>query len=540
MKHLFIYYMLVVLAGAVTAGAQSLPSLQRQGSAGHLMVNGKPFLVLGGELGNSSASSADYMRPIWKKLRAMHCNTVLAPVYWELIEPVQGKFDFTTVDSLLAGARRHSIKIVFLWFGSWKNSMSCYVPAWVKKDYKTYPRAYDERGLAQEILTPFSADNLRADVDAFRALMKHIREHDEKYQTVIMIQVENEIGILPSARDYHPQATKAFHQPVPTALMQYLQQHKKSLAPALAEAWRKNGSRTSGTWEEVFGKGLATDEMFIAWHFALFANQVALEGKKVYPLPMFVNAALNRPNVKPGGYPSGGPLPHIIDIWKAATPAIDLLSPDFYNPDFIHWNDLYTRPDNALFIPEIRFEPSVSAKVFYALGHYQAIGFSPFSIESTDTPENEPIGKSYQVLTQLMPLLCQHQGKPTLDGVLLDKRSDADTLTFGNYTFIVKHDYTLGWSPGAKEENWPQAGGLIIQTAPNEFIVAGTGIVVSFVSAQPSKGRTGILSIEEGGYREGHWNPGRTMNGDQSHQGRHLRFPVGEYGIQKLSLYQYK
>jgi hypothetical protein len=193
-----------------------------------------------------------------------------------------------------------------------------------------------------------------------------------------------------------------------------------------------------------------------------------------------------------------------------------------------------------LFIPEIRFEPSVAAKAFYALGHYQAIGFSPFSIESTDAPENEPIGKSYRVLAQLMPLLCQHRGKPTLDGVLLDKRSDTDTLTFGNYTFIVKHDYMLGWSPGAKEETWPQAGGLVIQTAPDEFVVAGTGIVVSFVSVQPNKGRAGILTIEEGEYREGRWVPGRTMNGDQSHQGRHVRFPVGEYGIQKLSLYQYK
>ncbi|MBT1688979.1 GH35 family beta-galactosidase [Dawidia soli] len=540
MKYLFIYCAVVILACATTIRAQPLPSLQRQGAAGHLVVNGKPFLVLGGELGNSSASSADYMRPLWKKLQAMHCNTVLAPVYWELIEPAPGKFDFTTVDSLLAGARRHGIKLVFLWFGSWKNSMSCYVPAWVKKDYKTYPRAYDARGQAQEILTPFSANNLRADVDAFRALMKHIRTEDEKHQTVIMIQVENEIGMLPSARDYHPDATKAFHQPVPAALMQYLQQHRKSLAPALATAWKKNGTRAAGTWEEVFGKGLATDEMFIAWHFAVFANQVAQEGKKVYPLPMFVNAALNRPNVKPGDYPSGGPLPHIIDVWKAATPAIDLLSPDFYNPDFAYWNDLYTRPDNALFIPEIRFEPSVAAKVFYALGHYQAIGFSPFSIESTDAPEREPIGRSYRVLEQLIPQLCRHQGKPTLDGVLLDKHADTDTLTFGNYIFIVKHDYTLGWSPGAKEEAWPQAGGLILQTAADEFVVAGTGIVVTFVSAQASNGRTGILTIEEGEYREGRWVPGRTMNGDQSHQGRHLRFPVGECGIQKLSLYQYK
>jgi beta-galactosidase GanA len=541
MKHLFIAVAICILTDVSVNGlAQSLPSLQRQGSAGHLLVNGKPFLVLGGELGNSSASAAGYMRPIWKKLQAMHCNTVLAPVYWELIEPDQGKFDFTTVDSLLVGARRHGIKLIFLWFGSWKNSMSCYAPAWVKKDFKTYPRAYDARGQAQEILTPFSANNLRADVDAFKALMQYIRTHDEKQQTVIMIQVENEIGMLPSARDYHPDATRAFQQPVPAPLMKYLEQHKKSLAPPLADAWKKNGFRTTGTWEEVFGKSLATDEMFIAWHFAVFANQVAQEGKKIYPLPMFVNAALNRPNVKPGDYPSGGPLPHIIDIWKAATPAIDLLSPDFYNPDFTYWNDQYTRPDNALFIPEIRFEPSVAAKAFYTLGHYQAIGFSPFSIESTEAPADEPIAKSYRVLAQLVPQLSQHQGKPTLDGVLLDKRSDTDTLSFGKYTFVVKHDYTLGWSPGAREELWSQAGGLVIQTGPDDFIVAGTGIVVTFLSAQPDKGRTGILTIEEGEYRDGRWTPGRTLNGDQSHQGRHLRFPVGEYGIQKLSLYQYK
>lgn len=540
MRHLFIYCTFCILFGSVTTMAQSLPSLQRQGSAGHLLVNGKPFLVLGGELGNSSASSADYMRPVWRKLQAMHCNTVLAPVYWELIEPARGKFDFTTVDSLLAGARRHGIKLVFLWFGSWKNSMSCYVPAWVKRDYETYPRAYDARGQAQEILTPFSVNNLRADVDAFKALMKHIRAQDENHQTVIMIQVENEIGMLPSARDYHPEATKAFQQLVPAPLMRYLREHKNDLAPALADAWKKNGSRATGTWEEVFGKSLATDEMFIAWHFALFANQVAEAGKKVYPLPMFVNAALNRPNVKPGDYPSGGPLPHIIDIWKAATPAIDLLSPDFYNPDFRYWNDLYTRPDNALFIPEIRLEPSVGAKAFYALGHYHAIGFSPFSIESADAPEQSPISQSYGVLAQLVPQLCQHQGKPTLDGVLLDKRADTDTLTFGHYIFIVKHDYTLGWSPDAKEESWPQSGGLVMQTGPDDFVVAGTGIVVTFMSAHPGKGRTGILTIEEGAYRDGRWVPGRTLNGDQSHQGRHLRFPVGEYGVQKLSLYQYK
>ncbi len=518
----------------------AIPALVKQGTATQLVVEGNPFIVLGGETGNSSASDLKYMRSVWKKMKLMNCNTVLAPVYWELVEPGKGRFDFTLIDSLIHDARKHDMKIVFLWFGSWKNSMSCYVPAWVKKDYKTYPRTYAQHGEPQEILTPFSNNNLQADINAFVALMKHIKETDAKEQTVIMIQVENEIGMLPSARDYHPEAVKAFNEQTPAQLIQYLQKNKTTLAPAVAEAWKKEGYKTKGTWEQIFGKGLATDEIFIAWHFAVFTNKVTEAGKKVYALPMFVNAALNRPNVKPGDYPSGGPLPHLIDIWKAAAPAVDFLSPDFYNPDFKYWNDLYTRKDNPLFIPEIRFEPSVAAKVFYAIGHYHAIGFSPFSIESTNTPEEEPLTKSYEILAQLTPLITAHQGKNTMDGVLLDQNYPADSISFGEYIFTINHDYTLGWSPKAKEDQWPQTGGLIIQTAPDEFVVAGTGIVVTFSSNKNDKGRVGILNIEEGEYINGKWTPGRTMNGDQSHQGRHLRFATGDFGIQKLTLYRYK
>ncbi len=542
-RHIF-YFVSIVLWSSSFVLAQrnenSIPSLRKQDKATQLIVNGKPFLVLGGELGNSSASSLEYMRPIWKKLNLMNCNTVLTPVYWELIEPEKGKFDFVLLDSLINSARKHEMKLALLWFGGWKNSMSCYVPSWIKKDYKNYPRAYSEKGIAQEILTPFSANNLQADINAFRALMKHIKEKDEKEQTVILVQVENEVGMLPNARDYYPDATKAFNQEVPQRLMEYLQKNKSKLSSSVLEAWKQGGFKSKGTWEQIFGKGLSTEEIFIAWHFAVFANKVGEEGKKIYPLPMFVNAALNRPSVKPGDYPSGGPLPHVIDIWKAATPSIDFLSPDFYNPDFKYWNDLYTREDNPLFIPEIRFEPSVAAKAFYAIGHYDAMGFSPFSIESVDKPEEEPLGKSYKVLSQLAPLIHDHQGKKTMDASLLDKKLSADTLRFDDYTFTVKHDYTLGWSPKAKEDSWPQTGGLVIQTAPDEFIIAGTGIVITFSSDQIDKGGVGILTIEEGDYVNDKWIAGRTMNGDQSHQGRHLRFEVGDFGIQKLKLYRYK
>jgi len=504
------------------------------------MVNGKPFLVLGGELGNSSASDLEYMKPIWPKLVDMNLNTVLVPVYWELIEPKEGVYDFALLDSIIMAARKHNLKLIILWFGSWKNSMSCYVPAWIKKDVKRFPRAQDKLGRGQEILTAFNKNNLDADIKVFGALMTHIRESDRDEHTILMIQVENEIGMLPEARDYHPAASEAFSQNVPQSLMTYLQKNKSSLSPHILQLWQTNGFKSGGSWEEVFGKGLATDEIFVAWHFAQFANRVTEAGKKIYPLPMFVNAALNRPNVKPGDYPSGGPLPHIIDIWKAAAPSVDFLSPDFYNPDFKYWNDLYTRKDNPLFIPEIRFDPSVAGKVFYAIGHYQAIGFAPFSIESTEHPREEPIARSYEVLEQLSPIICANQGKNTMNGFMVDKIGSSDTIKLGGYTFIVKHDYTLGWSPKAKEDQWPLTGGLIIQIGEDEFIFAGTGIVVTFSSDEPDHPLAGILNIEEGRFVNGKWLPGRRMNGDQSHQGRHLRFPVGEYGIQKLRLYRYR
>lgn len=515
------------------------PHLRKQGSATQLIVNGAPFLMLGGELGNSSASDLAYMKPVWPKLQQMHVNTVLAPIYWELLEPQEGKFDFTLVDGLIQQARTHQIKLVFLWFGSWKNSMSCYVPDWVKTNTSRFPRVQNKAGRGQEILSPFNANNLEADSRAFTALMRHIRQTDERQQTVIMIQVENEIGMLPDARDHSPVANAAFAQDVPNSLMQYLQTHKNTLAPALLASWKSNGFKTSGSWETVFGKSLATDEVFIAWHFAQFTDRVTAAGKAVYPLPMFVNAALNRPNVKPGDYPSGGPLPHVIDVWKAGAPAIDFLSPDFYNPDFKYWNDLYTRPDNPLFIPEIRFEPSVAAKVFFALGRYEAMGFSPFSIESTEHPADEPIAKSYDVLAQVSPLILAHQGKQAMAGFLFDKKTMTDTVRLGGYTFTVKHDYSLGWSPKAKDDEWPQTGGLIIQTGADEFTVAGTGIVMTFTSDKPDAPVAGILRIDEGTYLNGKWVPGRRLNGDQDHQGRHLRIPVGEYGSQKLTLYRY-
>ena len=520
--------------------AEAQARLVREGGAVNLVVDGRPFLVLGGELGNSSASDMTYMAPFWDKFTAMHLNTILSPVYWELMEPAEGRFDFSLVDSMVSAAERHGLRLILLWFGSWKNSMSCYAPGWVKTNPERFPRAVNNAGHRMEILSAFSENNLAADCKAFGALMKHLRETDRSH-TVIMVQVENEIGMLEAARERGAVADAAFGRSVPGELMRYLVAKKDSLVPELRARWADAGFGVSGSWETVFGKGLNTEEIFQAWYYARYANRVAEAGKAVYALPMYVNAALNHRHVLPGQYPSAGPLPQVMDIWQAGAPAIDLLSPDFYNPRFAWYCDLYVRRGNPLFIPEIRTEASNAAKVFYAVGHYHALGFSPFSIESVVRPADEPVGKSYGILGQLMPALAKGFA---MDGVLLDSVGRSRVLVFGEYRLTVSHEYVLGWAPEAKLGNWPASGAIVIEEAPGEFIVAGTGVVVEFAIAggpvAGEEGRSvGILRAEEGVYVDGVWRAGRRMNGDQDHQGRHIRIAVGDWAIQRVKLYTY-
>ncbi|HVU35094.1 MAG TPA: DUF5597 domain-containing protein [Opitutaceae bacterium] len=544
MKTLF-HVSLFLLASAVVGATGAIPHLQRQGTATQLIVDGQPFIIHGGELGNSSGEPA-YLHSFWPKLKALHLNAVVAPVYWDQIEPAEGTFNFATVDGLLADARANNMRLVLLWFGSWKNSMSCYTPAWVKADTARFPRARSSSGRGLEILSPFDAVNEQTDARAFATLMEHLKAVDGDQHTVVMVQVENEIGMIPEARDHSPEAEKAFAASVPSELMSYLAAHSDTLQPALRQRWFNAGHKSAGTWTEVFGPGPATEEIFMAWYFARYTDAVAKAGKAAYPLPMYVNAALIRPGHQPGQYPSAGPLPQVFDVWRAGAPTIDLFAPDIYFQDFIGWARRYTEGGNGLFIPEAMRSPEAAANALYAIGGLNSMGFSAFGIESIGEPAAGLLAKSYDLLTQLTPLIVQHQGRGTMFGLMSEgpEQRQPQQIEVNGYVVHVAFETSTGPSladgvpAGAGAAPRFPSGGILIATGPNQFVLAGVGITAVF-SAR-SAAQAGILSTEEGHYSDGQWIHERWLNGDETNQGRFIRIPPGHFGIQRVTLYTYR
>jgi beta-galactosidase GanA len=355
--------------------------------------------------------------------------------------------------------------------------------------------------------------------------------------------------MIPDARDWSPEATRLYHQSVPRELMAHLNDHKQTLVPEFLAVWEKTGFTPAGTWEEVFGPGVGTEEIFMAWHFARYTNRVAAAGKAEYPLPMFVNAALVRPGYPPGRYPSAGPLPHLTDIWRAGAPQIDFLAPDIYFPNFVEWCQKYHRSGNPLFIPEAVRESRSAANIFYAVGAHDAIGLSPFAIDYVNDAQGQSLRQSYELLDQLAPLILAHQGRGTMVGVVPNVPFDGaliptnQTVELGDYTFHVTFERPAEPidMPGLDPGQW-LSGGVILQEDADEFLVAGTGLVVTFAprGQNTAQEKVGITSIQEGRYTDGQWQLHRWLSGDESHQGRHLRIPSGQFGTQRIKLYLYR
>ncbi len=511
---------------------EGVPHLVKHGNVTQLYVDGKPFLVIGGELNNSTSSNLESMKPIWQLVTDLNFNTVITPLSWELVEPTEGRFDFGLVDGLIKEARQDDMRIVFLWLASWKNGMSSYMPLWVKEQYRKYPRAKMKDGTTVEVLSTLSDANREADAKAFSALMKHIRNADGINHTVLMMQIENEVGILGDSRDRSEMANSAFGAQVPKELVEYLVTNKEKLVPELKERWGKSGFKTSGNWEEMFGAGEQTDEIFMAWNYARYVNTVAAAGKKEYPIPMYANAWLDQECCpKPGSYPSGGPLAHVLDIWLAGAPAIDLLAPDIYVPEYEERCRKFTQRGNPLFIPEMNSGEDGARNVFIAIGSYNAIGVSPFGIDRM--PSESPLSKSYAILKQISPIVLEKQAKGEIVGFVVDEKRPVVTREMGGYTVEVSLDELFG--------NKAKVGyGLVMTDGPNKFIGAGSGFRVRFFSRTKGPEIVGIGNVDEGVFSDGSWVPGRRLNGDENDQGRTWRFASWKLGIEKCTVYKYE
>ncbi|MGA3099323.1 MAG: DUF5597 domain-containing protein [Bryobacteraceae bacterium] len=552
---------LLCCLASVAAHAQNrpasadIPHLQKQGASTQLIVDGKPYLALAGELNNDSATSLEYMRHVWPRLVEAKINTVLAGVSWNQIERQEGKFDFSVLDGVIRGARSNNLRLVLLWFASWKNSTSSYPPDWVKKDFERFPRAQTKAGKSVELITPLSDANRDADAKAFAALMRHVKEVDSQEHTVLMVQVENEVGMQGDSRDFSPLANKAFAGPVPKELMDYLQQHKDTLVPEFRQVWEAGGFKTSGTWEEVFGKSAVTDGYFMAWNYARYIGRVVEAGKAELPIPMFVNAALygiGRGTQQPAS--GGRPWDLVMDIWKAGAPRLDMLSPDNYG-NFVEFCAKYARPDNPLFIPEALNQAVGAGRVLYAVGRHDAIGFSAMgAVERSNTPDTDLI-ESYNILTQLTPLILQHQGNGTMSAVLMAPDDPPQKIKVGNYileaTFMKPRTAPLTQPTPIPPNTFGSA--IFIATGPDEYYVAGSGIILTFSPATPGPPVAGLATVEEGSFVNGRWVPGRLEAGDSTDEGQSIRIawapgswvPVYRQrsspdAIQRVTLYRYR
>jgi len=538
----------VILLVTVNARAQTSPlaQIRQSGTVRQLFIDNKPFLMLAGELHNSSASSVEYMKPIWDKLAALHLNTVIGTVSWELIEPAEGKFDFSLVDAQIRNAQERHMKLVLIWFATWKNAGSSYVPRWVKADRKRFPPMLlklrlgggmgsmlatymEQQGTSP--LSPFPAETLRADAAAFRALMRHLREVDLGH-TVIMMQVENEAGSLGDSRDRSAAAEDAWAKPVPADLMNYLARNKTALLPELQDVWKRNGFKPNGTWPEVFGTDEWADEVFMAYHIGRFMSEVAKAGKAELNIPMYANAWLGpQPGQDlPGKYPSGGPVARVMDVYRAAVPSLDLIAPDIYVPDFKGTCALYARSGNPLFIPEARDQVG---NLFWALGRHAAWGWSPFGIE--DLKPDGQVAQAYKLLAEMLPSLPEWQAAGKVSAILTVDGEKPEPVSLGGYKITLPK----GRTPGSAQLSASAAGAelpgnvslesrampndtrpfaLVVNTAPDEFLFIGANGDPVFAVDSPGPARVAIAVKDEGRFEKGKWVPGQRINGDELFQ----------------------
>ncbi|HEY2857037.1 MAG TPA: DUF5597 domain-containing protein [Terracidiphilus sp.] len=507
------------------ASAHPIPSIVEKDHRFALMVDGAPYLMLGFQANNSSAWPA-YFDKVFPAADLLHANTVEAPVYWEQVESEPGRYDFSVVDGMLAQARAHHVRMVLLWFGTWKNGSSHYTPQWIKADQQKYPFLVNKDGETVDSPSTYSPARLDADKKAFAALMRHLREADGQ-RTVIMVQVENEAGVWGGIRDYRPEAEKEFAGPAPQKLVEAL--HLQA-----------------GTWKQVFGDD--ADGAFQAWCIATYIEQVAAAGKAEYGLPLYVNAALRDPlhPGRPGSYESGAPTDQNIQIYQTAGPSLALIAPDIYMPEYAKYMavmEQYKRYGNPLLIPETGNAPIYAHYVFAAVGQ-GTLGFAPFGLDLTaysnltegaeamgdrtaHGPETRltPVANEYALLEPIARRLAQGILDGNVRGGSEDPDAHTQMLEFPRWQANLSYGLpAFGNWIKPKGNTPPDGGAIVVQLGADEFLVAGHHVRVDFTPSFDQAKKRLFLEVAEGSYdAAGNWKTARIWNGDQTDYGLNLK-----------------
>lgn len=539
----------------------------------YFTADGKPFLALTGEVHNSSSTDPERMEGIWEKAEYLHLNTLALPVSWDLLEEKEGYYDFSMADVLIRQARSHHMHIIFLWFGSFKNAQSTYAPEWVKRDLMRFPRAEIQKGRRKIVLhdfydmeysslSVFSRETLRKDREAFAAFMEHLRESDAEDRTVLMVQVENETGIMGAAREHSARADRKYAEGIPGEFMKRLRCCVESwiservkpgcpdnCRPDYYEKWEhwlheirryfkelEAGTDVFGTknpawcaWDMIFGDD--AEEAFQAYYTASFVNAVAAGGKKVYGLPMAVNAWLSQGGTA-GKYPSGGPVAHMLPVWEAAAPEIDVVAPDIYVKDFGRVCEEYRTEKNPLCVLETATHSHLAPRMLYAVGHFHAFCFGPFAFEDMGKPFDAKAAALFGVDTT-DPLLAMPQdmevfrtvagvlgsmGEMTLEAFSTDRLQAviAESPDGAEYVPGQSKCMRFGTVKFTAVFSDSEGAALILQKGDEEFFLFAMHCQIVLSSVDPVNDSVELLRVEEGTFENMRWIPGRKLNGDET------------------------
>ena len=543
---------------------------------GMIEVNGKPYIVIAGEVHNSNSSDPLYMEKVWKQAKDLGMNTLLLPATWEMIEPEEGKFNFEVIDQLIEQARVNEMHIIFLWFGSWKNAQCMYAPGWVKTDLSRFPRAEIEKGKTKVTLPEFygmqyttlsymGTQTCQADAKAFAAFMAHLKKVDMEIKTVIAVQVENETGIQGAVREHSDIADQAFSEQVPEEFIVYLKKNTDQMNEKIKTIVEKCPDR--GDWQTVFG-GMA-EEIFSTYMISGYVGKVAATGRKEYHLPLLVNCWLDREgdvDRKPGVYPVGGPVAKMMEIWKYQAKDIDIYAPDIYVTNFTDICDEYVKLDNPLFIPETAVHSHCAPRLVYCVGHYHAAGYSPFGFEDMGLPfqtvqgilfgmdtsdpmlqipqDKEEYAWCANTLNNMMDELTEVYGTLNLQAVISEKMDmtpwnvengmteipqnnpENDTMFFEKFGFKVLMNLPM--------ISRKDGVCLILQKNETTFYIMANGCMIAPFSMDEKMPNVDILKYEEGRFKDGKWMPGRRLNGDEAAS---IQFDT--YSLVKLELFNY-